>query len=98
MVQGVPLKCAIESNCQKIVEYLINKGADVNYIRNTPYDVLTPIQLTIIQLFNLLLSKGANCNILSAYGNLALFYALKEDSIDYIIKYLMKLMIMIKYI
>ncbi len=92
MIQGAatPLLVAIESNHSKVVRYLLEKGASVNY-PIVPLDI-TPLFAAVktrsLDMVRLLVEEYfVDVNYCSADGQNALFLALSGSSLD-IVKYL----------
>ena len=71
-----PLIFAIQNGYKDIVEYLLNKGSDINLANN---DGVTPLFIAIIKsdydIISFLLDKGANINAVDNSGNNISYYS-----------------------
>ncbi len=83
MNQNTPLMAAIYANkSNEIIQYLIECGSDVNY--QNPINGQTPLMITAtfdnVEVFNILLKKGAKLNSTDINGFRAYDYAKLENS------------------
>lgn len=81
---GTPLHRAIKSNAQKIVNLLLDYGADLEI--HDAEDNMCPLAIAAkrgqVDLVRLLLQRGANVHALSGNGFSALHYAAESDHVD----------------
>ncbi len=76
---------AVESNNIEIVEYLLNKGADVNIKVDNNYSAISyPNNIEIVKI---LVSKGADVNFKNSYNSTPLMWATNKGDLA-IVKYL----------
>lgn len=76
-----PLKIAVSRNLSDIVDFLISKGADLNY----SFRLRDPVLITAVQfpiIFKKLIDAGANINIRNDAGYTPLFAAVQKDELE----------------
>ncbi|ORX76885.1 ankyrin [Anaeromyces robustus] len=85
----VPLITIIKSNNytiedkKEMINYLIKKGADINYISKYGYiPLIYAIQEKSLELVNQLIENDAEINYIDSYGDTPLVYAVKEDELS----------------
>ena len=73
--KSTPLHLAAMIDSAEIAKYLIEKGADINAVRNDNY---TPLILAGTKVTKLLIEKGADINYATPDGTTAIYYALEN--------------------
>lgn len=75
-----------ENNYSEVIEFLINKGADINscqsYLKETPLHRLCARANPRIEIIQLLLDKGAKVNIENIAGKTPVFYCNFSYSVE----------------
>jgi ankyrin repeat protein len=83
-----PLILACYSNNKEMVYFLIENGADLNYVSQEGTALMAVTVKGNIQFVDLLLQKGANPNLTNATGVTALIYAVQFNNTEIVKKLL----------
>ncbi|MFD2892855.1 ankyrin repeat domain-containing protein [Flavobacterium chuncheonense] len=83
-----PLILACYSSNLEIIDFLLENGADLNYVSQEGTALMAVTVKGNIQLVDLLLQKGANPNLTNANGITALMYAVQFNNSEIVKKLL----------
>jgi len=96
----IPLNIAIKKNNIKIVQLLVNSGANINISESSSdHKVDPPIIVAYnlsnensnnFEIYNYLLEKGANCNVKDKNGSSLLLLAIRKNNYENILKIIKK--------
>lgn len=85
LVDGTPLNHAVNYERNEIVEYLMERGANVNALYEGDYTpLMSAVQRNNIEIVKLFLKNGADVNLKDKYGKVALYIAVFNNNLEII--------------
>ena len=81
-IESNPILVAINRGSIQIAEYLLECGADVNYVNDSGRSILSYCAEFRKDIVHTIINKGADVNYIDQFGNTALDYSLMNDRLS----------------